>query len=356
MQMYLQALELELTPEEMKKMVPATMRAKIQGKGILQAYTVAHEGKSQPRVVGEGQKPLHWTKSVVRRLSESIQAGAKFFVGHGETNSHDGRSEVGEVLTSFVKEIKGRLSNIVIGWFPNENVVREMDVCSIEANVETSGDYVDDVNEVSAIALGASAVDSPAFPGAMRLASLQCFEEEPAKKTESGEDKTMATSFTDVKDFIRDHNVFAHQLYTEKDLRDDREFATIFESGEALKKENEELAKKLEESEKTNKEIDAKAKMAVAKDRFDELVPKDLTKKQKEFIASRFNAELVAGMDDDAIKEHIEKERKVFAETAKLFGVTENQQSGNSDDIVDDDTDEGDSTPEEAALKLVGVG
>lgn len=304
-------------------------------------------------------KPLHWTKAVVRRLASNIQAGAKFFIGHGETNSHDGRSEVGEVLVSFVKEIKGRLSNVVVGWFPNGEQVSDMDVCSIEANVETNGDYVDDVNEVSAIALGASAVDSPAFPGALRLASLQCFEEEHEETKNLEKVEKMAITFTDVKDFIKERNVFAHQLYTEKDLRDDREFAALFEKNEVATKEIEELTKKLEAAEKANSEIDAKAKMAVAKDRFDALIPKDLTKKQKEFMASRFNAEQIADMDDEAIKEHIENERKVFADTAKLFGVTESEPSGNSDDnIVDEDDtgDEGDSTPEEAALKLVGVG
>lgn len=358
MQMFIQALELELTPEEMKKSIPPEVRKKIQGKGILQAYTVAHEGRSQPKVLGEGTKPLHWTKAVVRRLADNIQAGAKFFIGHGKSNSHDGRREVGEVLSSFVKEIKGKLSNIVIGWFPEKNAVAEMDVCSIEASVDVdeTNSYVDDVNEVSAIALGASAVDSPAFPGAMRLASLQCFEEEPKKNNPGEGDEDMAITFRDVQDFIKERNVFAHQLYKESDLRNDREFAPLFSDSEEKDKKITNLEKQVEEQKKINKDIDSKAKVALAKDRFDKLAPKDLTTKQKAFIDSRFNPEKVADMSDDEIKEYFENERKDFAETAKLFGVTESAQSGNSEGDENIDTEEGDSSPEEAALKLVGVG
>lgn len=358
MQMYIQALELELTPDEMKSKIPATLLPKIQGKGILQAYTVAHEGKSQPKVLGEGVKPIHWTKAVIRRLADSIKQGSKFFVGHGATNSHDGRSEVGEVLTSFVKEIKGRLSNIVIGWFPDESKVKSMDVCSIEADIDVdASDFVNDVNEVSAIALGASAIDSPAFPGAVRLASLQCFEEDTNKgKTKPGEGEKMAVTFSEVKDFVKEHNVFPHQLFAEQDLRNDRQFGNVFVEAEASKKEVGTLKAKLEEQDKAIKKLEIETKSSGAKERFEALLAKDMTKKQKDFMLSRFNATEIAVMSDDDLKKYIENERKVFADTAKLFGVTENEQSGKGEDSSNaDDAEEGDSTPEDEALKLIGA-
>lgn len=302
-------------------------------------------------------KPLHWTKAVVRRLASNIQAGAKFFVGHGVSNSHDGRTEVGEVLTSFVKEIKGKLSSIVVGWFPEKESVATMDVCSIEANVEVddSNGYVNDVNEVSAIALGNSSIDSPAFPGAMRLASVQCFEE-PDSKPKSNPGEGDEVTFRDIQDFIKERNVFVHQLFTEQDLKNDREFGSLFETVAEKDKEIEALKKELEDTKTESAEVAKKAKVATAKDRFDTLIPDDLTAKQKAFITSRFKAEAIAVMSDDEVKKYIENERNEFAETAKLFGVTDNSPAGKGTESQDEDTeDEGDSSPEEAALKLVGA-
>ncbi len=78
---------------------------------------------------------LKWPRAVIRRLAEKITEGTKFFIGHGNTNAHEGRESVGEVIASFVKEISGRLSHIIIGHFPNSESVKEMDVCSMEANI-----------------------------------------------------------------------------------------------------------------------------------------------------------------------------------------------------------------------------
>jgi len=358
MKMYIQALELEMTPEELKAKVPQEKLASLKGKGVLQAYTVAHVGQSKPKVLGEGVKPIQWTKAAVQRLAQKIKNGTKFFVGHGKDNSHDGRKEVGEVLASFTKEVSGRLSDVVIGHFPDTESVKEMDVCSIEANVDIdeASYYVDDVNEVSAIALGASAVDSPAFPGALRLASVQCFEE-PEPENPERETK-MEVTFRDVQDFIKERNVFPHQLYNADDLKNDREFNQLFAVNDELKSKNEKLAKELEETKKLSVEAEAKMKLASAKDRFESFVPKDLTAKQKAFILNRFKPEAIADLNDDEVKEYIENEKKDFAETAKLFGVTDSSQSETRADgsTTEGAGDGGESTPEEEALKLVGVG
>jgi len=358
MKMFIQALELEMTTEELKAKVPKEKLASMKGKGVLQAYTVAHVGQSKPKVLGEVAKPIQWTKLAVQRLAQKIKDGTKFFVGHGKDNSHDGRRQVGEVVSSFTKEVAGRLSDVVIGHFPDKDSVKEMDVCSIEASIDIdeASYYVEDVNEVSAIALGASAIDSPAFPGALRLASVQCFEEPESKNPER--ETKMEVTFRDVQDFIKERNVFPHQLYQAEDLQSDREFSQLFATNDELKNKNDALVKELEEAKKSNAEVESKMKLASAKDRFEEFIPKDLTVKQKTFILSRFKPEIIAEFDDNKIKEYIESEKKDFAETAKLFGVTDASQSGKGTDgsSTEDTGDDGESTPEEEALKLVGVG
>lgn len=355
MKVYLQAMELTLTPEEMRQKIPSEKLNQLKGKGILQAYRVAHEGKSQPKILGEGHQVLRWGRAVIHRLASVIKAGTKFFVGHGSTNDHNGRREVGEVLASYSKEIGGKLSDIVIGHFPNESDVTEMDVCSIEADVATDNGYVDDVNDVSAIALGASHIDSPAFPGALRLASVQCFEEETLKsKLGDGEDMAVTITFRDVQDFIKERNVFAHQLYSEEDLRNDNQFGKVFKENENLKTKVTDLTKNVEDAKTESEKVSRQSMVSGAKERFEKLLPTDLTDKQKTFMLGRFDAEVIAEMDDAKVNEYIDNERKEFAETAKLFGVTESERSG-GDRKSSDTEDEGDLSPEEAALQIVGV-
>ena len=164
----------------------------------------------------------------------------------------------------------------------------------------------------------------------------------------------MAITFRDVEEFIRDHNVFPHQVFSLSNLKEDREFGSLFTDSSALEEENkklkEDIVKEKEEKEKVLKDT----KLATAKDRFTESLPKDLTDKQKTFIIGRFKPEIVADLDDDKVKDYIEEEKKQFADTAKLFGVADNSSSGTTD--TKNVEDEGDSSPEEEALKLVGVG
>ncbi len=310
--------------------------------------------------MGEGTQKIHWTRAVIHRLADKIKQGTKFFVGHGTSNDHTGRKEVGEVLTSFTKEIKGKLSDVIIGHFPNKEAVSSMDVCSMEAEINVDErNIVNDVDGITGIALGSSEQDSPAFPGALRLASVQCFDEDENKKLLEKE-KVMEITFRDVVDFIKERNVFPHQLYTAENIKQDKEFGSLYDEISTGKAEVERLEKELEESKKVNTELEGKAKLIIAQEKFDELLPKDLTEKQKAFIVARFTPEQLKDTEEGTIKDYIEGEKKQFAETAKLFGVTDGSQSGNSSggNGESDETgnDEGDSTPEEEALKLFGVG
>jgi hypothetical protein len=136
---------------------------------------------------------------VIRRIADKLKAGTKFFIRHGEgTNSHDGREAVGEIVSTYTKEIDGRLSTIAIGHFPDESVVQDMDICSIETDVfiarEDEG-IVGDIDEVSAVALESSERDSPAFPGATRLASIQCFDSGKEEKPKVADGSTSCEGY-----------------------------------------------------------------------------------------------------------------------------------------------------------------
>ena len=300
---------------------------------------------------------------MIHRLTQKIKQGTKFFIDHGkDSNSHNGRKEVGTVLASMVKEINGKLSSVIIGHFPNVESVKEMDAVSMEAGISVSEDdtsLVDDVNEVTGIALANSDINSPAFPGALRLSSIQCFENTDENKTLEKEN-TMGDhviTFQDVETFVKEHNVWPHQLYTLDNLKGDREFNKIIDENARLVADTKKLTTELDESKASVAKLEKDGKSIIAADRLKELFPKDLTDKQKQFITSRFKPDTLEDFSDETINKFIEEGRNDFAETAKLFGVANTKQSGTKEksDESDSTSGEGDSTPEDEALKLIGV-
>lgn len=303
---------------------------------------------------------LKWTRAVIRTLAQKIKIGTKFFIGHGDnTNQHGDREGVGTVLASFVKDIGGKVSNVIIGHFPNAESVKDMDAVSMEADIYADSDnIVGDITEVTGIALANSDVNNPAFPGALRLSSIQCFDTEKNKNLEK--ENIMGDhviTFQEVISFVKEHNVWPHQLFNVDSLKGDREFGKLFDSNTVLTETNTKLKKELDESKVTVTKLQSDAKEGVAGDRLKELFPKDLTDKQKQFITKRFKPDTLDDLSDDNIKKYIEEGRNDFAETAKLFGVADNKQSGteSTEKEKSDESGAGESSPETEALKLIGV-
>lgn len=351
---------LVLTKEEIQNRIPLEKLNQIKGSGVLQAYTIAQEGKSYPKVLGEGTQILKWTKAVLHRLKDKIKQGTKFFVEHGnDTNSHTNREAVGEIVSSFLKDIHGKLSNVIVGYFPDRDKVKNEDVCSMEADIYTDeNNIVGDINDVTGIALGKSSEQNPGFSGAIRLATVQCFEEPNYKSTgqqnNSGEgDKTMADkiTFEDVKKAVREMNIFPWQIYTKDDLIKDKVFGEVFTEKTTLLSENERLTKVNEDLEKNNKESIRRSQVMDANKKLETLMLEGFTDKQKQFIKDQFNPDTQQDLTDDGLSKFIEQGKKNFSKTAKLFGVAE-----------ESDTDKGDKnkqteelTTEEEALKLMGA-
>jgi hypothetical protein len=284
---------------------------------------------------------------VIRTIAEKIKEGTKFFLGHGETNDHAGRESVGEIVSSFVKEIGGRLSHIIVGHFPNAEKVQDMDVCSMEADVYTDPEnIVGDVNEISGIALGSSDKENPAFPGALRLGTVQCFGETKKNK------ETEIMNFEEVRKAVREMNIYPRQLFSLDDIKNDREFGKLFTDNETLKTENEKLTKEKKEIGDKSAEAIRSLDVSNANKKLETFLV-DLTDKQKSFITKRFNPENVENLTDEGLKEFVENTKKEFAETAKLFGASE------SEDVPGDKGGNGDKdssgTMEEQALKELEV-
>ena len=356
MQIEIQAMEIDLPEEEIKKHLPPETLERLKGKKVF-PYVIGHEGESRPMMLEGGQKTqkiLRWPRAVVRRIAESVKAGTKFFINHGETNSHEGRKPVGEIVATFVRDgvskgVKG-LQAVALGVLSDE--AKDMDVCSIEADIHESNGIVEDVNEVTGSALGSSDKDSPAFPGARRLAAIQCFGEntggEPEKNKPGEGEKQM--TFEEVKKAVKDLNIFPYQLYSEEEIRKDKVFGKVFDERDAFEKKAGNIEKEYGEFKTKSEEAIKTSAKATAKERLEKLLPEGLTDKQKAFIKKQFDPEKVEDLSDDSLKGFVESAQKDFSEMAKLFGVAEEKPSGGHSEDGESQKD----PVEEAIKKTIG--
>lgn len=316
MKISIQANSAKLTQEEILSALPASAKEALKGKTAV-AYVIAEEGESRPRVIGQGNSVLRWPRAVIKRVAEAAQQGVKFFSRHNKDNSHDGRPTLGEVVGSFTRQVGDKLQAIAVGVV--DAVKEELDVCSIEADVQVSEGIVGDVDAVTGIALSSSKVDSPAFAGAQRLAILQCFAEETKPTTK----EIRMPTFEEVRDFVRSHNVYPRQLFSMEDIKNDREFGPVLLEADTLKQKVTTLTQEKTELEKRSADAIRKADIVSAREQFEKLIPSGATEKQKAFYKQRFDPERLEKLDEAALKAHLDNEAKAYAETAKLFGITE---------------------------------
>jgi hypothetical protein len=353
MKIEIQATSLGISRQEIRRSLSSEALRRIEGKKI-HPWIVGETGTSRPRdLAAGGNRSLSWPKRAIQALRKAVKAGTKLFQGHGKgTNSHAGRTEIGEVVETFERELPGGgLQAVAVGLLDDERP--DLDVCSIEAEVdidEETGE-VDDVPEVSAVALGSSRHDSPAFAGARRLASLQFFGE----NNESEEAKETGTmTLQDVKNFIEERGIAPSKIFSPDDIREDRRFASIMgdsrEAAEAREKAETALKaanEKISELEKSNSDNAAKVAKSEGKAALEKALPEGMTDNQKRFLLDRFAP---AGPDDlgeDALAAYVENGTKEFAEMAKLFGNEDTPKGGS------DSGDAGDGDAEDALLREI---
>jgi hypothetical protein len=357
-QIRIQAMSQKLNPLEILNNIPEKKLQEIKGKGVLQAYLIAKEGTSQPKVLEENRnRQLVWPKKIIQSIGAKIKNGLKFFVNHNNDNSTNNRKTVGEIVGTYVKNIGDKLAQIVIGHFDDESSVKNMDINSMEANVKYNDDTgeVTDVNGITGIALGSSNENSPAFPGAVRLATLQCFDEKEKINEPGKGEKTMAT-FEEVKEFVRSHNVWPSQLYNEETLKQDRSFSHIFDEKEKAEKRVTELDNEFKSYKETNDKIIKDGQKALAKNKLAELLPKTLTEKQSEFVKTRFNPDSIEDLSEAGLKTYLDNSLEEYKTFAKLFNGKKEDENINDELNNDDNTDEKEDIIQEALDSVLGKG
>jgi len=223
MKITIQASQAEVTPEEIKSRLSNKELSNLQGKKVT-PYMIAENGTSRPRVIGEGSKVLQWTRRAVQAVKAKLQPKTKLFPSHNEDNSTEGRKSVGEVVASYTREVGSKTQTIAVACLYDDN--SDYDVCSIEADVFEDNGIVDDVENISGIAVANSKYEQPAFENARRLsAPIQCFDSSGKDENRRGvrnmptREELMATPLSELKSVLKEREVRVGQIFELDDLK-----------------------------------------------------------------------------------------------------------------------------------------
>lgn len=223
--MKFRATILEMASSEIMQHIPVSVYEEIKTKDkhpVFRAYVIGHEGISEGKVVGHGNIVKRWYSSAISKIVDRLQYGLKIFHDHAETNIHKGRQVLGHIVGKTKKIINDNLSAIAIAYIKPEYRNLPLDVASIEADVILNDDkdrgvFDADVEDITGIALGNSAVNRPGFPGATLLSQIQAFANQSQFTPGGG---TM-TTISEIRDFIKAENLKPSDIYGLGDLTKD---------------------------------------------------------------------------------------------------------------------------------------
>ena len=212
--------------EILSMITPQTLERirKSDPKPLFKAFVIGQEGEASANLVGVGKIVKTWFKDAIGKLSRRMYSGMPLFHGHAETNSQDGRESIGEVVGTSTLDIGGKFSAFVATYIYPEYKNLPLDIASIEADITTDGFnseiHAINVEDVTAIALGNSAIESPGFPGATLLGAVQAFVNKNTIQA-SPEGGNMAITISEVKDFIKAEKVQPNDVFGRDQLIDD---------------------------------------------------------------------------------------------------------------------------------------
>lgn len=344
-----------LTGVDIMSMVPSSVIEELKRRDphpFLQAYSICHEGVSAPRVLGDTgtARPILWTRAAVQSIKNIALKGVRFFLGHNEDNSTQGRRALGEVVWDGQKEIDGVLHHVVVGYFPNKSKVQALDICSQEGNwdfLEAAGRWVaEKLDAITGIALSSSSVDQPAFSGARRLAQVQALEveledemlddlngvdddsrhraaQQNRRRTRMDTIDLTTVNFDDLAQELRRRKTFPSQLFTLEDVKKDNTFQAVFSAHDEATKQLKEKETELTKLKGEKAESDKRLQTTTAKERFVKLVDAaTLTPKQKEYVKNSY-PEKLDDSSDEALQKLITLKVEDYKVAVKTFGITD---------------------------------
>lgn len=286
---------------------------------------------------GIGKVSQVWNRDSVYSAHKALRMETPLFFGHSPKPISE-REPYGFVIGKDIQVIDDREQAIVAVYIHPKYEKERLDVVSIEAAtdiiMQNGTQYVVEVSEISAIAVGNSELMSPAFDTATLKAKIAAF----AAQTQEKEVKKMADELSpgEIRSAIRKLGLTVFDLFSRKELQEDESVKEILSNKEAeiakkYEKEKSEIESKVQEYEKRVGELSGKASYSefskrlakITKDRkLDETQQKFLSSKAENLVINDF------AKADSEIDQFVEDSLGEYEKTAALFGKkTENKEN-----------------------------
>jgi hypothetical protein len=360
MRVILDCVKLQAEKYNILDLIPPGILNEIKEKDkhpFFQLYSICHEGMSKPKLLGRTSKPISWSRQAIQSIKNIITKGVKLFKGHSnDDNSIKGRRELGKIIHSFDQEINGKLHHLAITYHP-ENVreeVKNYDMCSQEADwnlIESAGNLVaETIEKLTAVVLGKSQDNPPAFAGAKKLGMIQAFEavETKEKKTMTYEEirdellkfsRSSGERINLIKGLLNDFGLHPRHIFTLEQLKEDHDFSKFFQEKDELTEKKSTLEKQLEVLQDENKKLERNVLIKDAKIRLINIA-KDmqLQEPQIKFVEDQFN-ENQEDLTDEGLKQFVESQKGIIKKVMSYHGNTEDIPLETSDGMTKDPKD-----------------
>lgn len=323
---------------------------------LFKKYSVAHEGVSKPRVIGQGSMEISWGRRAINSVREAIKTGIQCIAGHTVDNIKRAEKVVAQVVGKGEEVINGVLNAVIVNYFPDKDD-SDYDVISMEADLDWYNNgqgmgIAEGITSLSRFALGKSEKDIPAFQDAKLLASIQCFDESEKgtnkRPGEPGKDKNMDLStipFGELTAELKRRDTFPTQVWTREEIIGDAMIENgevSFRGGDAkitsyllkklpspadILKDSEikikELENKVKEYEpqiqelvKTKTEV---AKLGAKEDILKYAQDKKLTEQQTKWLQENLDKYNPTDNKEESIKQFVDAQTNEFQKILKIF-------------------------------------
>jgi len=341
---------------EIEAMVPPETIARIKETDpnpLFKIFSVGHEGTATANKVGFGKVAMQYFRDAIKKICEKVKPGLEVFSRHAATNEHAGRTRVGEVVSSTLKEIGDKLHSLAAIYIYPDHKDDPLDIASIETDIkyrrEGENAVALDIEGVTGIALSSKDIDQPGFPGATLLGAFQAFSDKLTSK------EAVTMTHEELQAAIKEGGFSPSDLFSKEVLTGD---STVGGIVRAAKQTEYEHAKQVEQrlGEKLTTaqgQIDALNKETLTSRSKGVLssivVDRKLNDQQKAFIERHSDSFTTESNDADGLKRDlvgfVDNQLKEFDETAKIFGVeSEKQDEGDGSGGTGDKPAGGDLT------------
>ena len=320
------------------------------------AYIIGQEGESGGDLTIQGQRvrgvKKRWLDTAIKSLYDKLKIGTKVFHLHAQTNEHEGRRSIGQMVGKAMETIGNKLSAIVISYIEPAARSMGLDIASMEADLQIGTDgesvIVAGINDVTGIALASSKFNRPGFPGATLLATVQ--------ELAGGNVLTIE----EIKEFLATNKVRPSELFNSEVLKNDPvvihevreatagEYAHRKRTDEAFDKARAEWDKEKKQLTDDTKTLRSQALTGTVKEKAKVLMEaRKLTSKEIKYL-NQFHLDSVTVDDpakiDEVLNKHMDDGLKALKQiTTDILEIKEPEKI--------DGISPGQSPPEEDAIK-----